>query len=181
MDLVRIGEKLISRQKLYSLIDNCLDLRTRGYSQQEVANRLKTDRSLISRLESYGEIRKGKTIGVIGFPIQNCSVLEAMLLEEGADFFLLLSETERRRFLTEKSGLELFNTILELLTCFRAFNTVIVIGSDQRIKLITSLLNNEVIGVEIGESPLAEDCYLDPERIRGIIRSIKVRDLQQEG
>jgi len=41
-----------------------------------------------------------------------------------------------------------------------------------RIKLMAALLDKEVIGVQIGESPIAEDKYVDPESIRVIVRHL---------
>jgi hypothetical protein len=41
-----------------------------------------------------------------------------------------------------------------------------------RIKLVEALLDKEVIGVQIGESPIAEDKYVNPDDIRAIIRQL---------
>ena len=58
--IFRIGDKLISLDRAERLLEQVLKLRSQGFSQQEVARRLCLDRSFISRLESAGEIRKGK-------------------------------------------------------------------------------------------------------------------------
>lgn len=70
-DLVRIGDKVIDRARLHRLIDQALDLRAGGASQQEVADRLGTDRTFVSRLETLGELRRGRRIGLVGFPVAN--------------------------------------------------------------------------------------------------------------
>jgi hypothetical protein len=71
----RIGEKMISLDKAVRQVEKALELRERGVSQQEAANRLQLDRSFLSRLESIGEIRKGSRVAVIGFPLANAAEL----------------------------------------------------------------------------------------------------------
>ena len=55
----------------------------------------------------------------------------------------------------------------------RQYDVVIMIGSDQRLKLFRALLNNEVIPIVIGESPITSDVYVDPDNLRSVIKSIK--------
>jgi len=69
--LLRIGEKIINRQKINQIIDEMLNLRSQGFSQQEVANRVGIDRTVISKLETLGEVRKGGRVALVGFPIEN--------------------------------------------------------------------------------------------------------------
>jgi transcriptional regulator len=66
MGFYRIQDKVISWEKVERTLKRALLLRTRGFSQQEVADRLKLDRTFISRLESTGELRKGQSIACIG-------------------------------------------------------------------------------------------------------------------
>jgi transcriptional regulator with XRE-family HTH domain len=170
--LLRIGDKIINRQKIHHTIDAILDLRSRGVSQQEVANKYNVDRTVISRVESLGEIRKGGSIALIGFPIKNCEELTQMARQEGVDFCLLLSEQERLNFVQEKSGVELFNQIMEIIAKLRTYDIVIILGSNMRIKLLETLLDKEIIGLQIGESPIADDRYVNPEDVRGIIHQL---------
>jgi transcriptional regulator with XRE-family HTH domain len=170
--LRRVGDKIINPQKIHKAIDDVLEMRGRGLSQQEVANRIGIDRTVISRLETLGEIRKGGRIALIGFPVKNCAELTAMARQEGVDYCLLLTERERWDFVESKSGVELFNTIMEIIGILRSYDIVIIIGSNMRIKLIEALLDKEVIGVQIGESPLNEDKYVKSESIRAIIRQL---------
>jgi soluble P-type ATPase len=93
--------------------------------------------------------------------------------EEGIEFSLLLTEEERWEYVEQKSGIELFNSIMGLITKIRTYDLVIIIASDKRIKVIEALLDKEVIPVEIGKSPLQEDKYVDPEMVRSIIREVK--------
>lgn len=171
--LLRVGDKLINRQKIYRTIDLILSLRCQGLSQQEVANQVGVDRTLISRMENIGEIRKGKTVALIGFPIYNCEELQQIARQEGIDYVLLLTEKQRWQFVQEKSGVELFNAILQIISEIRSNDTVIILGSNMRIKLIQAMLDKEVIGIEIGESPIAEDKYVDPGIILDIMKKLR--------
>ena len=170
--LLRIGEKIINRQKVHQVIDDMLDLRGQGFSQQEVANRVGMDRTVISKLETVGEVRKGGRVALVGFPIKNCEEIRFMAKQEGIDYSLLLSEQERWDFVQNKTGVEFFNTIMEIIATLRTYDIVIILGSNMRIKLMETLLDKEVIGVQIGESPIADDKYVDPESIRIIVRQL---------
>ena len=104
MDLVRIGDKLISFSRIVTTIKEMLDLRQQGLSQAEVAKRFNTDRTFLSRLEGLGEIRKGKTIALIGFPIKNIEELKQVAVEEGVDYSLLMTDRERWDFVQRKAA-----------------------------------------------------------------------------
>lgn len=171
--LLRIGDKIINRDKIHRAVDTMLELRARGMSQQEVANKIGIDRTVISRLESFGEVRKGGRIGLIGFPIKNCDELANVARQEGIDYILLMSDKERWDFVQSKSGLELFNEIMEIIATLRNCDIVIILASNMRINLVRALLDKEVIGIQIGESPIAEDKYVNPDDIRAIIRQLQ--------
>ncbi len=170
--LLRIGEKIINRQKINQIIDEMFNLRSQGFSQQEVANRVGIDRTVISKLETLGEVRKGGKVALVGFPIENCEELRLMARQEGIDYSLLLSEQERWDFVQKKSGIGLFNTIMEIIATLRNYDIVIILGSNLRIKLMETLLDKEVIGIQIGESPIEENKYVDPERIKSIVQQL---------
>lgn len=173
MQLLRIGDKLLDRDRIIKTIDEILNLRIQGLSQQEVANRLNVDRTFVSRLEGIGEVRRGGKVAVIGFPLKNKDELIKVLQEEGVEFYLIMTDEERWRFVREKTGQELLNETMNLIAKARNYDVVIVIGSNYRIKLSEALLDNEVLGIEIGTSPIQEDVYLDPEKLRSLIRSLK--------
>lgn len=170
--LRRVGDKIINPQKIHKAVDEVLEMRGQGFSQQEVANRIGLDRTVISRLETLGEVRKGGRIALIGFPVKNCAELTTLARQEGVDYCLLMTERERWDFVESKSGLELFNTIMDIIGTLRSYDVVLIICSNLRIKLIEALLDKEVIGVPIGESPLNEDKYVKPETIRAIIHQL---------
>lgn len=173
MELIRLGEKIISRRKIDQVVGEILSLRARGMSQTEVASRLGVDRTLVCRLENLGEIRKGRRLAVVGFPILNKKELQEALELEGVDFIFLMSEEERWEFIKEKSGVDLFDAIMELIAKAHSFDQVVVIGSNQRIKIFEAVLDKEVVGFEIGESPIQEDKYVQAEKVLDMIRAIK--------
>jgi transcriptional regulator with XRE-family HTH domain len=173
MDYIRIQDKIISMQKINNNIGKILQLRARGVSQQEVADRMSIDRTFISRLESLGELRKGQTIACIGFPIVNKQEIQEVLEKEGVDYILLMTEQERLDYVDKRTGREMLNELMELTARMRKYEVVIAIGSDERIKLIKGVLDSEVISVEIGTSPITEDKWVDPKEIRKILRTIK--------
>jgi len=173
MDIIRIQDKIISRQKINDSITKILQLRALGYSQQEVADQMSVDRTFISRLEGIGELRKGKTMACIGFPIKNKTEIQAILEKEGVDFIMLMTEEERQTYVEQRSGKEMLNELMDLIGKMHSFETIIAIGSDNRIKLIQGLLDSEVICVEIGTSPITEDKWVDPDEIRKILAVTK--------
>jgi len=173
LELIRLSEKIISRRKIDHSIDEILALRSKGLSQTEVAARLGVDRTLVCRLENLGEIRKGRSLAVVGFPILNKEELQDALEQEGVDFVILMTEAERWEYIRQKSGVELFNSIMKLIAKAHSFDQVLVIGSSQRIKIFEAVLNKEVVGFEIGESPIQEDKFVDVEKIVRLIRAIK--------
>ncbi|MFZ5641572.1 MAG: helix-turn-helix domain-containing protein [Bacillota bacterium] len=173
MDLVRVGEKVISKKKINDIVEKILELRVKGLSQQEVANRTGIDRTFISRLETLGEIRKGRRIAVVGFPILNKQEIMELLNREGVDFPLVMTEQERWDFVRNMSGADLVNTMMRLIGEARKYDAVIIIGSDQRIKIIEAMLDCDVIGLSLGESPIEEDRYVDPDKIMEILSGIK--------
>lgn len=170
--LLRIGEKIVNSQKIHQIIDEMLEMRAQGLSQQEVANRVGVDRTVISKLETVGEIRKGGRVALVGFPIKNCEELRLMAKQEGIDYSLLMSEQERWAFVQSKTGVDFFNNIMEIIATLRNYDIVIILGSNMRIKLMETILDKEVIGVQIGASPIAEDKYVDPESIRSMVRQL---------
>lgn len=172
-DLFRIGEKLISTEKLHRIIEQILEQRSRGMSQQEVADRFGVDRTFVSRLEGLGAVRKGCSLAVIGFPVKNKDEILALLDELGVDFSLIMANDERWRFVQEKSGIELFNQIMSMVANARTYDVVIFIGSKQRIKWSAALLDKEVVGYELGETPITEDKYVDPGRLRSLIQAVR--------
>ncbi|MCL6450846.1 MAG: hypothetical protein K6T75_06100 [Acetobacteraceae bacterium] len=172
---MRIGEKVVDRRKIERVIDRILELRQAGVSQQDVARRLRLDRTLVCRLEKVGEVRRGKRIAVVGFPLENVEELEAVCREEGVEFTLLMTDRQRWDFVQQRSGIELFNQVMEIIAKARQCDVAILIGSDRRVRFMEGLQDRdkETVGIEIGASPIKGDVYFSPERLRAIIRAAK--------
>jgi len=173
LELIRLGEKIISKRKINQVLNNMLSLRRKGLSQTEVASRLGVDRTLVCRLENLGEIRKGRRLAVFGFPVLNKVEIQEVLEREGVDFIFLMSEEERWEFVKQKSGVDLFDAIMDLIAKAHSFDQVLVLGSNQRIKIFEAVLDKDVVGFEIGESPIQEDKYVDPDELVDLVRAIK--------
>ncbi len=173
MDLIRVGDKVINPERVHRSVDQIFQLRKEGRSQQEVADRLGVDRTLISRLESLGEIRKGARIALVGFPVENGEELNEVASAEGVDFVLLMNDKERWQFIENKSGADLFNMFMATVAQIESYDAVIFIGSDMRIKMIEAILGPRVISWEIGISPIKEDRWVNPEQLRQLIRQLK--------
>lgn len=175
VELVRIGDKIISRQQIDRWITRIFKLRLRGYSQQEVAQTLKVDRTFISRLESLGELRKGQGVAVLGFPVGNGPNLEEICQTHGVDWWFILNEKERLAFV-DKGGLELFNEVMGILSRIRSYDSVIFMGSDKRVQLVEDLLDRDVIPIVLGNSPLTKDVLVNEVNFENIIKSICYRE-----
>ncbi|MGI6150020.1 MAG: helix-turn-helix domain-containing protein [Firmicutes bacterium] len=173
MEFYRIGDKLISQEKAVRVLERIFTLRASGLSQQEVANRVGCDRTFVSRLETMAEVRKGGSLAVIGFPIANTEELNDVCANMGVEYTFLLTDAERWKFIESMSGYDLLNWLMELMSEMRAFDNVVMIGSDMRIKLAEAILGDKVIGFEIGESPITQDVYIQPKQLEDLITTIK--------
>jgi transcriptional regulator with XRE-family HTH domain len=173
MELIRLGDKIISRGKIDQKVNKILDYRAKGLSQTEVAQRLGIDRTLVCRLENMGEIRKGCSLAVIGFPVLNKKEVVEALENEGVDLIFIMSEEERWQYVKQKSGVDLFDTILEQIANVHSYDQVIIIGSNKRIKIFEAVLAKNVLGFEIGESPIQEDKFVIIEALIELVRAVK--------
>ncbi|MCF8008581.1 MAG: transcriptional regulator [Halanaerobiales bacterium] len=171
MQFYRIGNKVINSKYLDKTIKKILKLRQAGYSQSKVAKELKLERSFISRLESIGEVRRGNKIALVGFPIKNKEEIINTAKEFGLEYIFILTEEERWDFIKEKSGLKLFEDVIEILVKLKEYDLTIFLGSDMRLDLFDKLLDGKVIGMQIGESPIKEDIYINPEELKDILHS----------
>jgi transcriptional regulator len=173
MEFIRIQDKIISWQKIETVLKKVLQMRAHGFSQQEVADKLNIDRTFISRLEGIGELRKGQSIACVGFPLSNKDEIQSILEKDGVDYILLMTEQERQDFVNKRSGKELLNVLMDLIADVRKYEVVICIGSDERLKILAGVLDGQILSIEIGTSPITEDKWLDPEILRKVLRSIR--------
>jgi len=173
MNFIRIGDKVISRKKIDKEIDEIIKLRALGLSQSDVGEKMNIERTFISRLEGLGEIRKGQSIAAVGFPIKNKQEVEKVLREYGVEYSFLMSEEERNNFVNQSNGQQLINYLMELINKFRGFDTVIVMASDYRNKIIKDMLDNQIIEIDIGKSPLKEDVVVNLDLLTEILKILK--------
>jgi transcriptional regulator with XRE-family HTH domain len=173
MNFIRIGDKVISRKKIDKTIDEIIKLRALGLSQSDVGEKMNIERTFISRLEGLGEIRKGQSIAAVGFPIKNKEEVEKVLKEYGVEYSLLMSEDERNEFVNQSSGQQLTNYLMELISKYRSYDTVIVMASDYRNRIIKDMLDNQIIEIDIGKSPLKEDVVVNVDLLTEILKILK--------
>lgn len=171
-DLFRIGEKLVSLRKILERVEKILNMRSRGLSQQEVAAYFKLDRSFISRLENMGEIRKGRKIAILGFPLKNKEEIRKIAEDKGVDFIWLMNEEERWKLVEGKSALDFFNQVMDLITELISYDLVVLIASRKWLKLGEALLDGEIFFLELGESPITEDKELSPELFARVLEHL---------
>ncbi len=173
MELLRIGEKVISMTRIGRSINEILEMRASGLSQQEVGARLGIERTFISRLEGLGEIRKGQSIAAVGFPIKNKAEIENVLKDFGVEYWLLMSEKERQQFVNECNGEQLSNRIMELINRFKRYDAVIVMASDYRNRVARGMLGNQIVEMDIGRSPIREDVSVNLHQLTQVLKTIK--------
>lgn len=173
MEFIRIGEKLVSRERIIHMLDKALTMRSEGASQLEAANALGVDRSFISRLETLGEIRKGGRIALVGFPVGNIPEVEQVAEEYGVDYVYLLTDEERWQLANESSGKDLINELMRLVAFVRTYDTLIFIGSDMRIRLAEALTDKQLIPINIGTSPIKGDRDVDISLLRSILNGLR--------
>jgi len=172
MEFLRIGEKLIDAQRVHRSVDRVLSLRRQGFSQQEVATKLKLERSFISRLENLGEVRKGKRLGLVGFPLQNKEEIRGIAEKAGFDYIILMNDEERWQFVRERSGMDFFNEMMAIISQLRGCDTIVILGSSKWINLGEALFDKQVLYLELGETPIAGDIYLDPKTFEDLLETV---------
>ena len=171
MRIFRIGEKVVSRDKLVGVIDEILADREAGSTQEEAARAHGVQRSFVSFLESLGEVRRGARTAVIGFPVANAAEVTALTERLGIDFTLVFSQAERES-IEHASGAEVFNRLLETMATLRDYDVVVVMASDWRIELIEKVLGTETITLPLGPSPLREDVNVDIDELEQVLTNI---------
>ena len=175
MDLIRVGDKLVSKRKIAGTIDRVLSLRSEGLSQTEAANAIGIDRSFVSRLETIGEIRKGSKIGLIGFPVANKDELIELCQRKALDKYWIMNDEDRWEYIDKQNGRSLLNEFTTIISEWGSLDYVIFIGSDLRIKMMEPVFGSKGIGIEIGKSPIKEDVELDLVYLGDLIDGIKTR------
>lgn len=171
MKLYRIGDKVVSEDKLHDAIASILEDRQAGATQVDVAKSRGVQRSFVSLLESLGEVRKGSRVALVGFPVANADEVKALAQRHALDFVLVLSQEERESI---ESGevTAVFNTLLETIATLRDYDTVVLMASDWRIKTMERILGTEVVGIPLGPSPLREAVTVDIGQLDEILSGV---------
>lgn len=164
-EFIRIGEKVVSLDKILGVTRNVLQLRANGLSQKQVAAHFKLDRTFISRLESIGEIRKGRKVALIGFPLQNKEEIKDIARDKGLDFTWVMNEEERWQMVKETSAIDFFNHIMDTITQLQAYDVIIIIASRKWKKLAEALFPVQVVFMDLGNSPIEEDRLVNTEEL----------------
>lgn len=172
MRFFRIGEKVVSQEKLFDALVDILADREAGATQEEVARAHGVQRSFVSFLESLGEVRRGARIALVGFPVANAEEIRALAEEHGLDFVLVFNQAERES-IEGASGGEVFNRLLETLATMRDYDVVILLASDWRIELVERILGKEVVGIPLGHSPLREDVTVDVAELEQVLQGVQ--------
>ena len=165
LETTRIGSKMVSRKKIDRVIDKLITLRSQGLSQQEVANRLGLERSFVSRIESVGEIRKGKKLAMVAFPVQNKDDINELCQNLGIDYVLLMNNEERWGLIHERSALDFFNIVVNIITELKQFDLIVLMTSENWKRVAEAFLDNEIVFWELGDSPLEHDCMIDTNKL----------------
>lgn len=173
MDLIRVGEKVLSLDKLEKTVKRILQLRASGSTQTEVAERLGIDRSFISHLEGLGELRKGRRVALVAFPVRDTARVEELAHEAGVDFSIVLSQRERQGLFEGMSGSEVFNAVIDTLAELFEYDVIVVAASDLRIQQAERIFGSErVIGFSLGPSPITEDADVDLALLRSLLEGV---------
>jgi hypothetical protein len=175
MRFFRIGDKVVSREKLLEQITGILRDREGGATQAEAARSHGVERSFVSWLETLGEVRRGRRVGLVAFPVANRKEVEALAAEHGVEFTLVMSQAERVA-MSESRGDAIFNQVLETLATLKDFDVLVLLASDWRIGTLEKILGREVVAVNLGHSPLDHDVTVDLEELAGILRGVTAAD-----
>jgi len=170
-DLYRIGGKVLSRDKLQGAVDALLRDRAQGATQAEAARAAGVSRSFVSNLEGLGEVRQGARVALVAFPVSNGAELRALADDFSLDFVLTFSQDERER--AEGDGAkDMFNRLLDTLAELNDYAAVVVLASDWRIETFKRVLEADVIGIELGQSPLVGDVEANVEHLRQVLGGV---------
>jgi len=180
MELVRIGDKVVSRDKLLDAVDAILADRAAGATQEEAARHAGVQRSFVSFLETLGEVRRGPRVAVVGFPIENCAEVRAVAEKYAVDVVLVVSQAERES-IESGSPANVFNQLLETLSVLRDYDTLVLIASDWRIKTIERILGTEVVGIPLGHTPIREDKHVDVDDLERILSAVMAAPVGKHG
>lgn len=171
MRLYRIGDKVVSRDKLFTALEDILEAREAGATQEDVAREHLVQRTFVSFLETLGEVRRGPRVALVGFPVANGPEVKALAEKHAVDFVLVLSQAEREQ-IESGGGADVFNALMETIAVLRGYDTVVLLASDWRVRTIEKALGAEVIGISLGPSPLRNDVQVDLAELEAVLEGV---------
>ena len=171
MRFYRVGDKVVGRDKLVERIEGILTDREGGATQHEAAAAHGVDRSFVSWLETLGEVRRGKRVALVAFPVANVADVRRVCDEHGVEMTLVVSQAEREGFEAGRADM-VFNLVLDTLADLKDFDVVIILASTKRTGAIEKILGREVISRPLGPSPLRHDVEVDLEELSDLLDAV---------
>jgi hypothetical protein len=169
--LYRIGDKVVSEDKLHDAIRAILEARESGATQEDTAQTHGVQRSFVSFLETLGEVRRGDKVALVGFPIANAEEVTELARTHSLDFVLVLSQDERES-IESGDATRVFNQLLQTVAALKDYDTLVLIASDWRIHTMERILGTEVIGIPLGVSPLRTDVPVDLDELDRVLTTV---------
>lgn len=171
MRFYRIGDKVVGRDKIIEQVEAILTDREGGATQHEAAVSHGVDRSFVSWLENLGEVRRGKRVALIAFPVANVDAVRAVCDAHGIELALVVSQAEREGFEAGRAD-QMFNFVLDTLADLKDFDVVIILASTKRTGAIEKILGREVISLSLGMSPLRHDVEVDLDQLNDLLDAV---------
>ncbi len=172
MRLFRVGNKVISLGKITDAVTAILEDRERGATQEEASRTHGVQRSFVSFIESLGEVRRGGRVALVGFPVANTAEVRALAERHAVDFVLVVSQDERESIESGPAG-DIFNQLLETIAVLKDYDVLVLLASDWRIRTIEKILGKEVVGIELGHSPIREDVQVDIAELDAVLAAVE--------
>lgn len=171
MRFYRIGDKVVSWERLLEAVGAILEDRQAGATQEEAARHAHVQRSFVSFLETLGEVRRGPKVALVAFPVANGEAIHAVADRHAVDLTIVVSQAEREG-IEHGDASSVFNRLLDTLAALRDFDTVVLLASDQRIATIEKILGAEIVGMRLGQSPIREDATVDLDELDRLLEAV---------
>lgn len=172
MRLFRVGNKVVSLGKITDAVTAILEERERGATQEDAARAHGVQRSFVSFIETLGEVRRGGRVALVGFPVANAAEVRALAERHAVDFVLVVSQNERE-YIENGPAADIFNQLLETIAVLKDYDVLVLLASDWRIKTIEKILGKEVIGINLGHSPIREDVAVDVAELEAVLVAVE--------
>jgi hypothetical protein len=171
MRFYRIGDKVVSRERVGDLVSSILEARESGATQEEAAAQFGVQRTFVSFLETAGEVRRGKRVALVGFPVGNADEVREVAARHGVEYAMLLSQ-EQREGLEAGPADRMFNLVIETLAELTAYDVIVLLASERRVGPVERILGREVVAISLGPSPLRSDVQVDTAELDTLLAGI---------